>query len=42
MNDLVQVFKNILRKQYAIDGYIRITEDQGKWETDDPYLPITL
>jgi hypothetical protein len=29
MNDLAQVYKTLLRKQYAIDGYIRITEDQG-------------
>jgi len=42
MNDLVQVYKNILNKQYAVDGYIRITEDQGHWDTDDPFLPITL
>lgn len=42
LNDLVFVFKQILALQYNSDGYIKITEDQGNWDTKDTYCPVTV
>lgn len=42
LNDLAFVFKQILLTQYTTSGYIRITEDQGNWDTSESYMPVTL
>ena len=42
LNDLAFVFKQILFQQYQTSGYIRITEDQGNWDTSESYMPVTL
>jgi hypothetical protein len=42
LNDLVFVFKQILFHHYQTNGYIRITEDQGQWDANESYMPVTL
>lgn len=42
LNDLIYIFKRMLRQQYNLSGYITITEDQGQWESSNPMLPVQL
>lgn len=42
LNDLIYLFKRMLKQHYNLTGYITITEDQGAWETKNAYLPVQL
>jgi hypothetical protein len=42
LNDLVYVFKRMLKQEYNMDGYITITEDQGRWDIPNAFMPVVL
>ena len=42
LNDLVQLFKQMLKNQYNLSGYITITEDQGRWDSNNALFPVQL
>lgn len=42
LNDLIYIYKRMLRMQYNLSGYITITEDQGQWDSSNPMFPVQL
>ena len=42
MNDLARMFKQILLYHYKTEGYMKITEDLGDWDSRESFLPVIL
>ena len=42
LNDLVYVYKRLLKQQYNLNGYITITEEQGQWDMMNAFMPVVL